>query len=101
MVSWIRNELGKQTVLHISRYFPAYKSRIPKTDVALMFSFCETARAYLDYVYLGNITGSDSQNTICSQCGKIVISRYGYFIQKNGIDHQGKCVHCKNQIVII
>lgn len=101
MVSWIRDELGKQTVLHISRYFPAYKSRIPKTGVGLLFGFCETARAYLDYVYLGNITGSDSQNTICSQCGKIVISRYGYFIQKNGIDHQGRCVHCKNQIVII
>jgi pyruvate formate lyase activating enzyme len=101
MVSWIRDELGKQTVLHISRYFPAYKSRVPKTAVGLMFSFCETARAYLDYVYLGNITGSDSQNTICSQCGKIVISRYGYFIQKNGIDQQGRCVHCNNQIVII
>jgi pyruvate formate lyase activating enzyme len=101
MVSWISDELGKQTVLHISRYFPAYKSSIPKTGVELLFSFCETARAYLDYVYLGNITGSESQNTMCSQCGKIAISRFGNFIQKNGMDHQGRCVHCKNQIVII
>lgn len=100
MVSWIRDELGRETVLHLSRYFPAYKSRIPKTSVKLMFSLCEIARQYLDYVYLGNITGSDSQNTICNGCGKIVISRYGYFIQKNGIDQQGRCVHCNNQIVI-
>lgn len=100
MVQWIREELGKNTVLHLSRYFPAYKSKIQKTPLGLLFNFCETARHYLDYVYLGNVTGCESQNTICSTCGKIVISRYGYFIQKNGIDSHGDCIHCKNKIVI-
>lgn len=100
MVSWIRDNLGSDTVLHLSRYFPAYKSKIQKTSLSLLFDFCETARQYLDYVYLGNVTGSDSQNTICNQCGKIVISRYGYFVQKNGIDPNGICTHCNNKIVI-
>ena len=100
MILWIREELGKDTVLHLSRYFPAYKSDIQKTSLGLLFNFCETARQYLDYVYLGNVTGSESQNTICSNCGKIVISRYGYFIQKNGIDSEGICLHCNNKIVI-
>lgn len=100
MVVWIQEKLGKNTVLHLSRYYPAYKSDIQKTSIGLLFNFCETARQYLDYVYLGNVTGSESQNTICSKCGKIVISRYGYFIQKNGIDVKGICTHCNNKIVI-
>jgi len=100
LVSWVREELGSDTVLHLSRYFPAYKSNIQKTSLGLMFNFCEAARQYLDHVYLGNVAGSDSQNTICSSCGKVVISRYGYFIQRNGIDHQGNCVHCNKKVVV-
>lgn len=99
MLKWIREELGRNTVLHLSRYFPAYKSNIQKTSLGLMFNFCETARQYLDYVYLGNVTGSESQNTICSKCGHMVVSRNGYFIQKNGIDNLGNCCHCKNHII--
>ena len=81
-------------------YFPAYKSKIPKTSLGLLFNFCETAKKYLSYVYLGNVTGSESQNTLCSGCGMIVISRYGNFIQKNGIDTNGNCTHCNTKIVI-
>jgi pyruvate formate lyase activating enzyme len=101
MLQWIGDHLGKSTVLHLSRYFPAYRSRIEKTPVNLLFRFCEMARKYLDYVYLGNLTGSEAQNTICINCGKIVISRYGYFVQKSGIDYKGNCIYCNNHIVII
>jgi pyruvate formate lyase activating enzyme len=99
MLIWVREELGRDTVLHLSRYFPAYKSNIQKTSLGLMFNFCEKARQYLDYVYLGNVTGSESQNTICNSCGHLVVSRNGYFIQKNGIDNNGNCNHCKNHII--
>jgi len=100
MLSWMRDELGKDTILHLSRYFPAYKSNIQKTSLGLMFKLVETARQYLNHVYLGNVTGSDSQNTICGDCGKVVISRYGYFIQKNGIDNKGNCIHCNYKVVV-
>ncbi len=100
MLVWIRDELGSDTILHLSRYFPAYNSPIKKTSITTMFKLCETARQYLDYVYLGNVTGSESQNTICNGCGKVVISRYGNFIQKNGIDSHGICIHCNNKIVV-
>ena len=100
MIFWIRDNLGRDTILHLSRYFPAFRSSIQKTSLGLLFNFCETARQYLDYVYLGNVTGSESQNTICNKCGKIVISRYANFIQKNGIDADGYCTHCNNKIVI-
>ncbi len=100
MLKWISVELGKNTVLHLSRYFPLYKSNIQKTPLGLLFEYCEHAKQYLDYVYLGNITGCESQNTICNTCGKIVISRYGHFIQRNGIDSEGNCTHCNTKIII-
>jgi len=99
MVLWIRDKLGKDTVLHLSRYFPAYKSNIQKSSLGLLFNFCETARQYLDYVYLGNVTGSETQNTICGNCGKVAVSRYGDFIQRNGVDSKGVCTHCSNKII--
>ena len=99
MVKWISNEIGPDTVLHISRYFPAFKSVASKTPTRMLFDFCEMARQYLSYVYIGNVTGREDQNTFCSKCGKMVISRYGYFIQKNGIDEFGNCIHCNHKIV--
>jgi len=99
MVKWISDELGPDTVLHISRYFPAYKSEVAKTPASMLFDFCEMARKHLSYVYLGNVTGSEDQNTFCSNCGKMVISRYGSFVQKNGIDGFGNCMYCNHKIV--
>ena len=100
MLKWIRDDLGKDTVLHISRFFPAFKATEPKTSLNLMFRFCEMANDFLSYVYLGNVTGSESQNTICNVCGKIAVARRGFFIQRMGIDETGKCIHCGNQIVV-
>ncbi len=100
MLHWIRDELREDVVLHISRYFPAYRSEIAKTSLSLMFRFFEEAKKQLKYVYLGNVTGSESQNTICSACGRMVLSRNGYFIQKNGLDDHGDCVHCGNKIIV-
>lgn len=100
MLEWVAGELGRESILHISRYFPAYKSKIPSTPLKTLLLFFEMACKYLDYVYLGNITGSDSQNTMCPQCGRIVISRDGYRIMKSGIDQNGKCIYCNKQIVI-
>ncbi len=99
MMKWIRDELGSETIFHLSRYFPAYRSKVLKTPVKLMFQFYEFAKKYINYVYLGNLAGSESQNTLCHVCGKMVISRYGYFVQKNGLDERGLCKYCGTKIV--
>lgn len=101
MVRWIARELGQDTVLHLSRYFPAYKSTVQKTSLNLLFNFCREASEHLSYVYLGNVTGSESQNTICSNCHKMVISRFGYFVQSGGLDGSGNCRFCGHKIAVI
>ena len=55
MCRWIEKELGRDTVLHITRYFPMYKMNIEATKIDLIKKFYKIAKKYLDYVYLGNI----------------------------------------------
>jgi len=55
MVDWIEAELGNDTVLHISRYFPNYKMNKPITPAAKLTEFYTIAKQKLKYVYMGNI----------------------------------------------
>ncbi|MFC2125184.1 AmmeMemoRadiSam system radical SAM enzyme, partial [Bacteroidota bacterium] len=98
MVHWIANELGNDTVLHISRYFPAHLSRLPATSVSTLDVFFNIACEVLDYVYLGNVRGNTE--TYCRKCGNTVIRRNGYYTEVNGITESGQCIECGEKIVI-
>ncbi len=52
---WIRDNAGPETPLHISRYFPCYKMKIPPTPVKTMERARQIALKSLKYVYLGNV----------------------------------------------
>ncbi len=52
--SWLK-ELGTVPVLHLSRYFPAFRYTAPPTDVNVMKHLRDTALEYLDDVRLGNV----------------------------------------------
>jgi pyruvate formate lyase activating enzyme len=98
MIDWIYKELGENTVLHLSRYFPHYKMTIAGTPVSTLEHLYKIAREKLHFVYLGNVVGSDGQNTYCPFCENLLISRSGYFISITGIDENGKCRKCKNVV---
>ncbi len=57
MASFIKEELGKDTPWHLSRFFPAYRaSDIPPTPLSFMREAYRIAqKAGLKYVYLGNV----------------------------------------------
>ena len=46
--------LSKDIPLHISRYFPRWKSNIPATPVETVYALAQAAREHLNYVYEGN-----------------------------------------------
>ncbi|HQK36321.1 MAG TPA: AmmeMemoRadiSam system radical SAM enzyme [Bacteroidales bacterium] len=100
MVKWIANELGKNTVLHLSRYFPAYKLTNPPTPSETLYRFFRIARKNLNYVYVGNIEIPDTQNTYCPSCGALLIKRSGYITQIVDLDKDGFCSKCRNVIDI-
>ena len=55
MVAWIREELGEDMPLHLSRYFPCYKMDLPPTPPESLRRAERIAKTRLKHVYLGNV----------------------------------------------
>ena len=83
--------------LHFSRYFPNHKMDVPPTPEGTMEMAQQIAKEYLNYVYLGNMSG-DGGNTYCPKCSQLVIDRSQYhsFLVDNN-----NCPQCGNIISII
>jgi pyruvate formate lyase activating enzyme len=99
MAAWIRDELGNETVLHLSRYHPMYRMNIEPTPRQSLEHLYQIARTYVKYVYVGNIQGPDFQDTWCSQCGMKVITRNGYRVDLILLSGEGTCRNCGNRII--
>jgi len=95
MTKWIATELGKETVFHISRYFPNYNFTAEATPAATIRRLARMAKKELTYVYSGNIS-EESNDTYCHECNALLISRHAYVISKDGLDEEGKCKECGN-----
>jgi len=99
MCLWIKKELGTDTPIHFSRFYPLYKLRtLPPTPVSTL----ERARAValsagLEYVYIGNVPGHEGENTFCPKCKKLLIQRTGYMIGEIRLKG-GKCGYCGKPI---
>lgn len=52
---WISHNVGRDTPLHLSRYFPCYKMKSPPTPVETLERARDIALRSLRYVYLGNV----------------------------------------------
>ena len=99
MCDWLYKNGFKDTPLHFSRFTPMYKlTHLPSTPVSVLKKALTIAQdAGLNYVYIGNVPGSNAQNTVCPKCKKIVIERKGYRILQNNIVN-GKCSNCNTHI---
>ena len=99
MCVWVKKELGPDTPIHFSRFYPLYKLRnLPPTPVSTV----EKARAValssgLEYVYIGNIPGHEGENTFCPKCKKVIIQRTGYMVGETHMKG-GKCGYCGKPI---
>lgn len=100
MVKWISINLGKEIVLHISRYYPTYKLNIKATSIEKMVKLKDIAEKYLSYVYLGNVAMPEGNNTYCPSCNELLIKRSGYSISLSSITDKGYCKKCGKQILI-
>lgn len=98
MCKWIKNNLGRETPLHFSRFHPDYKLRnIDVTPIETLEKAKQIAIKYLDHVYVGNIITREHENTYCPKCKELLIQRFGYQIIKNKIKN-GKCGNCGHKI---
>ncbi|MDD5431359.1 MAG: AmmeMemoRadiSam system radical SAM enzyme [Candidatus Omnitrophica bacterium] len=99
MCLWIKENLGEDTPLHFSRFFPTYKliALNPTPAQTLENAHRIALGCGLKYVYIGNLPGNPAENTFCPKCKKIIIERKGYFVAQNNII-DGKCKFCKEEI---
>jgi pyruvate formate lyase activating enzyme len=99
MCLWIKDNLGADTPIHFSRFYPMYKliALIP-TPVETLEKAANTARdCGLKYVYIGNIPGHAAENTYCPKCLKAVIERSGYMVSRINLQ-KGRCKSCQQKI---
>ncbi|NWG03446.1 MAG: AmmeMemoRadiSam system radical SAM enzyme [Syntrophaceae bacterium] len=99
MCTWIKKELGSDTPIHFSRFYPLYKLKtLPPTPVSTLEKAREAAlSAGLEYVYIGNIPGHAAENTFCPKCKKMIIQRTGYMVGEIHLK-EGKCRYCGKPI---
>lgn len=94
MTTWIADELEDDVPLHLSRYYPQYKLKLPTTPVEKLVELYGLAKQQLQHVYLGNVSDEERSITYCPHCHASLISRNRYNIEANGIDAEGNCKHC-------
>lgn len=98
--SWIAENAGRNVPLHLSRYFPMYRRITPSTPPGSVLKLKKVAEEYLDFVYTGNLSGSDTgSDTICPACKATVVRRSGYKTSLSGLTDEGRCSKCNREIM--
>ncbi len=99
MCRWIKNELGADTPIHFSRFYPLYKLKgLPPTPVSTLDKIRAAALSEgLEYVYIGNIPGHEGENTFCPGCKQLIIKRTGFMVGEVRVK-KGKCGNCGRPI---
>ncbi|MCX7641050.1 MAG: AmmeMemoRadiSam system radical SAM enzyme [Elusimicrobiales bacterium] len=91
LCSWIKENLGSDVPLHFTRFHPDYQmTQTPPTPLQTLI---EARKIAIDmgikYVYVGNISYPEGENTYCPD-GSIAIERRGFLVLKNNLKN-GKC----------
>ncbi len=99
LAGWLAQEAGPDVPWHISRFYPQYKyTDSEPTPLESLQRAEEIGKAAgLHYVYLGNVPGTDGENTYCYNCHTKLIGRVGYRITANNIK-DSKCPNCGTEI---
>lgn len=91
--------LGPDTPWHLSRFYPTYKlNDLPFTPTETLHLARQIGlKTGLRYVYTGNVPGDEGENTYCYNCGRVLVQRYGYRIEKFYLE-EGRCRFCQAKI---
>jgi len=103
MCNWLSGNGFKDTPLHFSRFFTAYRLKdVAPTPVFTMKEAAKVAvEAGMRYVYLGNLQTDKFRDTTCPHCSVVLIKRAAYNItginitaSGNSSQVYGKCNFC-------
>ncbi len=92
--NWICEELDKSVPWHITAYFPANKMNLKAASIEILQQAALIGKsAGVEHIYLGNVYSAEEGKTVCANCGKTLIIRFGFSL-KNNLTNRGKCPEC-------
>ncbi len=99
MCRWIVNNLGDDTPIHFSRFYPRYRLKnLPPTPVESLTTALKIAQDEgVKFVYIGNVMGNEGESTFCPSCERLILERKGYWVLSNHIK-DGSCSYCNEPI---
>ena len=99
MCTWLAENGFSDYPLHFSRFYPQHKlAQLPPTPTETLVACHDIAFSEgLKYVYIGNVPGADTQNTVCPGCGKVVVERKGFTVVQTNLTANA-CSFCKTEI---
>lgn len=102
IANWIVKNLGKKTPWHVTRFFPyANLTDVPPTPPKTLYQARKIGmKAGLEFVYIGNLDVDKEDDTYCPQCKNLAIRRTGYQTEVLGVDKDGNCEDCGEDLNI-
>ncbi|WP_019177857.1 AmmeMemoRadiSam system radical SAM enzyme [Methanomassiliicoccus luminyensis] len=95
-------ELNPKVPVHFTRFHPDYEmqDRGPTPIATMEMARRVAEKEGLKFVFLGNVSLPHGEDTVCPNCGNLVIERQGFHILRNdAID--GKCKVCGEDLYLV
>jgi pyruvate formate lyase activating enzyme len=98
-IEWVRTDLSPEIPVHFNRFHPDHRMQdVPPTPPETLTTIKKQAlKKGLVNVFIGNLVGSGSNDTVCPSCGKVLVSREGFWSPKVRIKDD-KCPKCGKEI---
>jgi pyruvate formate lyase activating enzyme len=102
IANWIIKNIGPKTPWHVTRFFPsADLTNVPPTPEETLYQARKIGmKEGLQFVYIGNMAVDKEDDTFCPQCKNLAIRRTGYSIEVLGVDKNGQCTDCGEDLNI-
>ena len=99
LCDWILGELGDDVPLHFTAFHPDFKMLDcePTPPETIHRARLLALSLGLKYVYEGNILTPEGGNTVCPNCGHVIICRSWHQVESCEVV-SGRCLHCKTAI---
>jgi pyruvate formate lyase activating enzyme len=99
---WIKENLGPKTPWHVTRFYPdAELTNVLPTPPETLFQAREIGlKQGLKFVYIGNMPVEKEDDTTCPKCGNLAIRRTGYLTEILGVEKDGTCTDCGEDLNI-
>ncbi len=99
---WSVTKLGPQIPVHFSAFHPDYKlTSVPATPSGTLDMAYDIAKSKgIKFVYLGNVSAGEKDDTFCPNCGSRVVEREGFWVHSTNL-RGNKCGNCGADLYLV